>query len=305
MNHLILRLGIEQKELSSKIENHERLGSLIRDWAHLAFHPWREISTTLQESVEMHVNDIERDSLWPFMHRALILPLWWVRCHHPPWSIHEWKLEIRVWEKFPTNWDGSSLANHDHEMRMSWAWWDDDLGLHAFTPSSTFISNLHFLSLVLPCSCSFREREEGEKWENGLGWKLLQLMIPFSISCIWHVGPRVEWRTAHSPLSACSFGTSRWSCIMSDCLVFSIGWRMNPSTWNLALRSITFIPKVNNMTSNSLSQSGASFEDYVWLLRMPHSSGLQVALLGRKLMYSRFLLYPKGLQGSSRIFIGD
>ena len=107
-------------------------------------------------------NDNERDSLRLFMHRALILPLWWVRCHHTPWSIHAWKIEIRVWEKFPTKWDESSWANHDDEMGMSWAWWDDDLGLHVFTPSSTFISNLHFLSLVLPCSCSFRDKE---RWQ--------------------------------------------------------------------------------------------------------------------------------------------
>ena len=106
----------------------------------------------------MHENGIERDSLRLFMHRALILPLWWMRWHHTPWSIHAWKIEIRVWEKFPTKWDGSSWANRDHEMRMSWAWWDYDLRLHVFTPSSTFISNLHFLSLVLPYSCSFRER---------------------------------------------------------------------------------------------------------------------------------------------------
>jgi hypothetical protein len=167
MNHLRLRLEIEQKELNFKVDNHERQGSLIRDWAHLSFHPWREIPTSLQESIEMHENDIERDSLRLVMHRALILPLWWMRCHHTPWSILAWKIEIRVWEKFPTNWDESSWANHDHEMRISWAWWGDDLGLHVFTLSSTFISNLHFLSLVLPCSCSFRER----KVRNGrMGW---------------------------------------------------------------------------------------------------------------------------------------
>jgi hypothetical protein len=104
MNHLGLRLEIEQKELNSKIDNHERLGSLIRGWAHLAF---------------------------TYQH-----PLWWIRCHHTPWSIHAWEIEIRVWKRFPINQDESSWANHDHEVRMSWAWWSDDLGLHAFTPSS-------------------------------------------------------------------------------------------------------------------------------------------------------------------------
>ena len=172
--------------------------------------------------------------------------------------MHE-RFEIRVWEKFPTKWDESSWGNHDHEMRISWAWWGDDLGLHVFTSSSTFISNLHFLSLVLSCSCSFREREEGEKWENGLSWELLQLMIPSSISCIWPVGPRVEWRIAHSPLIACSSGTNGWSGMTSDRLVFSVGWEMDPNTWDLALRPINFIPKVNNLTSNNLSQWGASF----------------------------------------------
>ena len=167
MNHLRLRLEIEQKELNSKVDNHERLGSLIRGWAHLTFHSWRQIPTSWQESIEMHESDIERDFLRLVMHGALILPLWWMRCHHTPWSIHAWKIEIRVWERFPTNWDESSWANLDHEMRMSWAWWDYDLRLHVFTPSSTFISNLHFLSLVLPCSCLLeRGRWEMKEWEE-------------------------------------------------------------------------------------------------------------------------------------------
>jgi len=44
---------------------------------------------------------------------------------------------------------------------MAWSWWDDDLEWHPFTSSSTSISTstLHLLSLVLPHSCSFRERE--------------------------------------------------------------------------------------------------------------------------------------------------
>ena len=164
------------------------------------------------------------------MHRALILPLWWMRCHHTPWSIHAWKIEIRVWERFPTNQHESSWANHDHEVRMSWAWWSDDLGLHAFTPSSTFISNLHFLSLVLPCSCSFREREGGEKSENGLSWCCFSWGMVHPISCIWHVGSMVELRTAHSPLTACSWGTDGWSIMTSDRPVFSVGWEMDPNT---------------------------------------------------------------------------
>jgi hypothetical protein len=252
---------------------------MIRDWAQLAFHPWREISTSLQESIEMHENDIERNSLWLFMHRALILPLWWMRCHHTPWSIHAWKIEVRVWEKFLTNWDESSWANHDHEMRISWAWWDDDLGLHVFTPSSTFISNLYFLSLVLPCSCSFREKEEGEKWENGLRWCCFSWVMVTPISCIWHVGPRVEWRTAQSPLTACNWGTDGLFGMTLNCLVFSVGWEMGPNSWELALRPINFVPKVNNLTSNNLSQCSASFR-------------LRVALLGRKAMYPQFLLCP-------------
>ena len=105
-------------------------------------------------------------------------------------------------------------------------------------------------------------------------------MIPSSISCIWHVGPRVEWRIAHSPLIACSSGTNGWSGMTSDRLVFSVGWEMDPNTWDLALRPINFIPKVNNLTSNILNQYGASF--ILW-----------VALLGRKAMYLWFLLCPK------------
>ena len=37
------------------------------------------------------------------------------------------------------------------------------------------------------------------------------------------VGPRIEWRTAHSPLTACSSGTDGWSGMTSDCPVFSVG----------------------------------------------------------------------------------
>jgi len=169
--------------------------------------------------------------------------LWWMRCHHTPWSIHAWKIEIRVWEKFPTNWDESSWANHDHEMRIGWAWWGDVLGLHVFTSSSTFISNLHFLSLVLPCSCSFRERKGSEKWENGLSWELLQLMIQSSILCIRHVGPRVECRTAHSPLTTCSSDTGGWSGMTSDCPVFTVGWDIDPNTWGLALGQLTLFQR--------------------------------------------------------------
>jgi hypothetical protein len=45
-------------------------------------------------------------------------------------------------------------------MRMTWACWDDDVGLLASTPPSTFTSNLHLCSLVLPCSCLLdRERK--------------------------------------------------------------------------------------------------------------------------------------------------
>jgi len=36
-------------------------------------------------------------------------------------------------------------------------------------------------------------------------------------------GTRVEWRIAHSPLTACSLGTNGWSGMMSDRLVFSVG----------------------------------------------------------------------------------
>ena len=78
----------------------------------------------------------------------------------------------------------------------------------------------------------------------------------------------------------------------SDCPVFSVGWGMDSNTWDLALRPINFVPKVNNLTSNNLRQYGASLSDSIWLLQMLHSSRLRVALLGRKAMYSRFLWYP-------------
>ena len=169
-------------------------------------------------------------------------------------------------------------------MNKPWSWDEDELSLMRWW---SWIACLHFtflLHLQSPFSLSSsslfllsREREEGEKWENGLSWELLQLMIPSSISCIWHVGPRVEWGTAHSPLTACSSGTDGWFSMMSDRLVFSVGWEMDPNTWDLALRPINFILKVNNLSSNILSQYGASFR-------------LRVALLGRKAMYLRFLL---------------
>jgi len=123
---------------------------------------------------------------------------------------------------------------------MAWPWWDDDLGLLSFTSSSTFIStsNLHLLSLVLLHSCSFRERGRG--WEMGewIGLVLLQLRFGVSILSIWHVGPSVEWRIAHSPLTACSSVTDRWSGY--HIRLFGGLWTrgIGPNTWDLAVGPI-------------------------------------------------------------------
>ena len=142
--------------------------------------------------------------------------------HHTPCFIHTWEVEIRVWEKSSTK----ELRTHELTMIMRYGWLDPDemmildcipsLHLPPSSPFPTFI-----FSLVLPYSCSFRERGRG--WEMGEwnGLVLLQLRFGVFISCIWQVGPRVEWRTAHSPLTACSLVTGGWSGITSGCPMVS------------------------------------------------------------------------------------
>ena len=185
-------------------------------------------------------------------------------------------------------------TNHDHEVRMSVAWWSDEHGLHAFTPSSTFISNRHFLSLDLPCSCSFREREGGEKWEkweNGLSWCCFSWGMVHPILCIWHVESMVELRTGHSPLTACSSDTVGWFGMTSDCPVFSVGWDMGPITWDLALGQLT------------LFQRSTTWSLIIWTIVLhlldyesPHWVGSNIFVV---------LVASKSLEGSSRSFIGD
>jgi hypothetical protein len=174
---------------------------------------------------------------------------------------------------------------------MSWAWWSDDLGLHAFTPSSTSISNLHFLSLVLPCSCSFREREGGEKWENGLSWYCFNWGMVHPISCIWHVGPRVELRTAHSPLTACSSDTGGWFGMTSDYPVFSVSWEMGPITGVLALGQLT------------LFQRSITWSLTIWAIVLHPSDCELPHWVGSNIFVASAV--PKNFQGSSRSFIGD
>ena len=142
--------------------------------------------------------------------------------HHTPCSIHAWEVEIKVWEKASTK----EMRSHELTLIKRYGWLDLDemmildcipsLHLPPSSPFPTFI-----FSLVLPYSCSFRERGRG--WEMGEwnGLVLLQLRFGVSISCMWQVGPRVEWRTTHSPLTTCSSVTGGWSGITSDCPVVS------------------------------------------------------------------------------------
>ena len=144
--------------------------------------------------------------------------------HHP--YMHE-----RLRLGFERNFQLNEMRAHELTMIMRWGWGELDemrildcmSSLHV--PPSSLIS---IFSLVLPCSCSFRERG---RWEM-VEW--VELGIASADDPIFHFvhmtcGARVEWSIAHSPLTACSSGTDGWSGMTSDYPVFSIGWGMDPN----------------------------------------------------------------------------
>jgi len=86
---------------------------------------------------------------------------WDVTTLHDPY-MHE---SLRL--GFERNFQLIEMRAHELTMTMRWGWVELDemmiLDCMSSLPS-TLIFNLHFLSLVLPCSCSFRERG---RWEMG------------------------------------------------------------------------------------------------------------------------------------------
>jgi len=164
---------------------------------------------------------------------------------------------------------------------MSWAWWSDDLGLHAFTPSSTFISNLHFLSVVLPCSCSLRERG---RWEMGEWVELVLLQLRYGSSNFRHMTSGCKGWVEDSSLPTHYMHFRRWRMVQ-----YYVG--QSGILWDLALGQLT------------LFQRSTTWSPII-LTIMLHLFRLWVAsLVGSNIFV--VLVASKSLQGSSKSCIGD
>ena len=132
-------------------------------------------------------------------------------------TLHDPYMHERLRLGFERDSQLNEMRAHELTMIMRWGWVELDEVMILDCMSSLHLlpsSPISIFSLVLPCSCSFREREGGEKWENGLSWCCFSWGMVHPISCIWHVGSRVELRTTHSPLTACSSDTGGWSDVL-------------------------------------------------------------------------------------------
>jgi hypothetical protein len=180
-------------------------------------------------------------------------------------TLHDPYMHERLRLGFERDFQLIKMRAHELNMIMRWRWVElDEVMILSCMPSLHLPppSPISIFSLVLPCSCSFRERG---RWEMREWVELVLLQQRYGSSHFVHMTCGVKGWVKDSSLPTYCMQFRHWWMVRCDFGLPSILCRLRDGSKHLGfgIGPINFIPKVNNLISNNLSCCVTSFRSWV------------------------------------------